>query len=212
MPKRSTQKSSKRRITAATRSLRLRARPPAQSVTSGLMPASSKMYVDHPVVLAGRDDDRLVVLALAQREDDRHELDRLRAGCRRRSAPRAGPRAGDGSRRARPAAGARHAVAGSAAPDTSQVGGELDRCVHEGAFLWGSRRVTPPSAPSRWRSTVAPAVRWSVVSRRRSRRLGEPERREQVGVEGRDLRDRAVLDAQDVELERPVDGVARRRR
>jgi hypothetical protein len=43
----------------------------------GLDPGELEDVVDHAVVLAGRDDDRLVVLALAQREDDRHQLDRL---------------------------------------------------------------------------------------------------------------------------------------
>ncbi len=42
--KRSTQKSSKRCITEATRSFRLERREPDQRVTSGLMSASSKMY------------------------------------------------------------------------------------------------------------------------------------------------------------------------
>ncbi len=36
--------------------------------------------LDQAVVLAGRDDDRVVVLALAQGEDQRDELDRLRTG------------------------------------------------------------------------------------------------------------------------------------
>ncbi len=44
MSKRSTQKSSKRCITEATRSFSAARREPAQRVTSGLMSASSKMY------------------------------------------------------------------------------------------------------------------------------------------------------------------------
>ncbi len=45
-----------------------------------LDPSQLEDVVDHAVVLAGGDDDRLVVLALAQGEDDRHQLDRLGPG------------------------------------------------------------------------------------------------------------------------------------
>ena len=78
--KRSTQKSSKRRITEETRSFRLERREPAQSDDVGLDVGQLEDVLDHAVVLAGGDDDRLVVLALAQGEDDRHQLDRLRTG------------------------------------------------------------------------------------------------------------------------------------
>ena len=66
--------------------------PPArrrvnERVDVRLDPGELEDLGDHPVVLAGRDDDRVVAVVIAEREDDRHELDPL--GSRRPRAPRA---------------------------------------------------------------------------------------------------------------------------
>ena len=72
--KRSEQKSSNRRMTDATRSLSCERRDHSPEDDVRCDPGELEDVVDEPVVLAGRHDERLVVVALVQPPDDRNEL------------------------------------------------------------------------------------------------------------------------------------------